>query len=176
MPLDQSGVMQCLARITLQWWVIVAVQLASPTTFATDFNIEIKRRYQSSVCTSGDLYINGTWVAYALERPWVNNLPFISSVPPGSYQARLRYDHSDKWRVELIGVPGRTHVQIHIGNVVQDSVGCILVGKQLMGDACTIRPGTSKAAYDDMKRLFYGTEEPVSTPDKAITVSISDMG
>jgi hypothetical protein len=139
---------------------------------ADDFALTLHRQYADANCTSGYLVVNGKIQAYTLERPWQGNAPLISSIPAGKYPAILRYDHTDQWRIELQGVPGRTNVQIHTGNTPDNSEGCILVGKQLGPDLCTIAGGTSKPAYQDLKNAFYGTPNPVATPDKHISVTI----
>jgi len=153
--------------------LILAGTLGSSTAcIADDFNLTIYRQYSSDQCTSGYLAVNGTIQAYTLERPWAGNAPLISSIPPGTYGGILRYDHTDQWRIELTGVPGRTNVQIHTGNTPDDTEGCIIVGKQLGDDLCSIKPGTSQPAYQDLKNAFYGTPNPVSTPDKNISVTV----
>ena len=114
--------------------------------------------------------MNGSVIAYALELPWQGNAPLISSIPDGTYSSVLRYDHADKWRIELTGVPGRTGVQIHTGNVPDDSEGCILVGSKLGDDLCSVID--SKKAYDALRTAFYGSPNPVSTPNKSITVVV----
>lgn len=137
------------------------------------FNLRIERKYQGSDCTSGYLAINGQARMVALERPWQGNAPEISSIPAGTYRGILRYDKKDAWRIQLDGVPGRTGVQIHIGNVVAQSKGCILVGTRLEeGSLC--RVGGSAAAYGELKKAFYGTDNPVATPNKAILVTLVD--
>lgn len=140
-----------------------------------DFRLTVFRQYPGQRCTSGYLAINGTIICYTLERPWVDNLRNISSIPSGIYQATLRYDHTDHWRIELSGVPGgRTYVQIHIGNEPDETLGCILVGRRLDADLCSLRE--SRQAYDDIKNAFYGSANPVATPDKNISVEIIDEG
>lgn len=58
-----------------------------------------------------------------------------SCIPAGTYEMFLRKSKRnggtggrdyDVW--ELEGVPGRTNVQVHIGNDLEDTEGCILVG------------------------------------------------
>jgi hypothetical protein len=154
--------------------VFLTLTMETPA-LASDFTLTIHREYSASNCTSGYLAVNGRIQAYTLERPWAGNQPAISAIPVGSYPATLRYDHTDQWRIELTGVPGRTHVEIHTGNTPDDTEGCILIGKQLGADLCSIKGGTSKTAYQDLKNAFYGTPNPVSTPDKAITVKVEGM-
>ena len=140
---------------------------------AEDFVLTISRKHSDGKCTSGYLLVNGKVVCYALERAQLGNIPEISAIPAGSYPGHLRYDHSDKWRIELEKVPGRTHVQIHIGNVPSDSKGCILVGESMdAADLCKV--AASAKAYAKLKKEFYGTETPNATPDKRIVVKVED--
>jgi len=136
----------------------------------SDFKLTIARKYRDAYCTSGYLAVNDKIIAYTLEKPWLGNAPLISSIPDGTYGGILRYDHADKWRIELTGVPGRTHVQIHTGNTPDNSEGCILVGLKLGGDMCSVVD--SRAAYAALRTAFYGTRDPVATPDKTIMVSV----
>jgi len=134
------------------------------------FKVTIARKYKGANCTSGYLAVNGNIIAYALELPWQGNAPLISSIPEGTYGGILRYDHPDKWRIELTGVPGRNNVQIHTGNIPDDSEGCILVGLKLGADLCSVID--SKKAYEALRTAFYGSPNPVSTPNKSITVAV----
>lgn len=143
---------------------------------ADDFALTIYREYPSQMCTSGYLAVNDQITAYTLERPWADNQQNLSSIPAGTYPGILRYDHDDHWRIELQNVPGRQNIQIHIGNQPDQSKGCILVGLQLGSDLCSIVAGTSAPAYMALMNAFYGTDNPVSTPDKNISVSVVDAG
>jgi len=138
--------------------------------FQEDFKVTIYRQYPNNKCTSGYLAVNDKIICYTLERPWIDNLQNISSIPAGTYKGFLRYDKGDRWRIELEGVPDRTNVQIHIGNQPDETKGCILVGKKLGSDLCSLQE--SAAAYKLLKTAFYGSENPSSTPDKTITVTI----
>jgi hypothetical protein len=132
--------------------VIVAIVVALTQSVFADVDITINRQSVGTRCTSGYLLVNGATVAYTLERPPIANIGFISSIPDGNYAANIRTDHPDHWRIELIGVPKRDHVQIHIGNVVDDTVGCILVGKTISRDLCSL--GNSAQAYSDLRTAF----------------------
>ena len=147
--------------------LVLGAQAAEP------FKIVIERKYKGSDCTSGYVAINGKAKMYALEKPWQNNATDMSSIPQGTYKASLRYDHTDQWRIELQDVPNRPNIQIHIGNTTQDTKGCILVGMGLAnGQMCQL--SNSADAYKALKKEFYGSETPISTPDKTITVEMVD--
>lgn len=155
---------------TLLW--LFAANLGGSVQAAEPFALKIERKYAGADCTSGYLSINGSAQMYALEKPWKNNKPLISSIPPGTYHGNLRYDHADQWRIELADVPDRSNVQIHIGNTTTDSLGCILVGSEIDAKSLCAVSG-SKAAYAKLRKAFYGTDTPNSTPDKKITLTIS---
>jgi uncharacterized protein DUF5675 len=151
------------------------------TAHSPDFTVAIYRQYASEKCMSGYLAVSRDGakeqiICYTLERPWKDNQQNLSSVPAGTYDAHLRYDHQDHWRIELEGVPNRTNVQIHIGNEPDESKGCVLVGTSLTKDLCRISGGTSAQAYAKLKESFYGTAQPKSTPLLFISVSVSDAG
>lgn len=159
-------------RAVTGFGVIIPIIWKAGNARAEGFKLTIARKYSDKTCTSGYLAVNGKIIAYTLERPWQGNAPLISAIPTGAYPGQLRYDHSDHWRIELTGVPGRDHVQIHVGNTPVDSVGCILVGSALGTDSCSVQ--NSKKAYDALRTAFYGTPNPVSTPNKTITVVVED--
>src|SRR5262249_10511743 len=129
--------------------------------------IKIERKFRSEECSSGYLSINGKAMCYVLERPWLDNLPEISSIPAGTYAASVRIDGSKGWRIELKNVPERTNVQLHIGNTTADSIGCLLPGMELDRDTLC-RVIDSAAA---MKKLRTTFEEKEVTSSSSIPIS-----
>ena len=145
--------------------------------FAGNFHLSLQRMHESSRCTSGQLSLNGKIIAYTLELPEVGNIGNISRIPAGRYKGFIRYDHKDHWRIELQDFPAdysgrRDHVQIHIGNTTKDSKGCILVGRKVNADMCTL--SDSARAYDDMRSAFYGRSDPINMPDSEAILTVSD--
>lgn len=134
--------------------------------------IEIKRISKSGSCMIGNLSVDSVVLCKTLELPFLDNQSNISSIPAGEYTGILRYDHSDKWRIELTNVVNRTHIQIHIGNYPKDTKGCVLVGTAADSTDCKVTGSTS--AFLDLKRSFYGTDFPTSTPNKSIRIILSD--
>jgi len=78
--------------------------------------------------TRGAIVINGETFC-TLERPWLNNKPFMSCIPPGEYEVRWHKSPSKGECWKLHGVPNRSEILIHVGNSVDDTEGCILVGE-----------------------------------------------
>ncbi|MEZ5431155.1 MAG: DUF5675 family protein [Verrucomicrobiales bacterium] len=97
-------------------------------------SIEIERKHSDSKSTLGYLSINGNPICYVMEKPWRGNYPFMSSIPKGTYEAKIRKDGSLGWRIQLEGVPQREEIQIHVGNKQDDSVGCLLPGLSVSED------------------------------------------
>ena len=54
-----------------------------------------------------------------------------SCIPAGRYVCRRHSGpkYKDTW--EITGVPGRTSILFHVGNIEDDSIGCILLGSSL---------------------------------------------
>lgn len=134
-----------------------------------NFELTIERKLSSNNCTMGYLTTKGETLCYTLELPWADNSNNISCIPVGTYNGILRYDKTDGWRIQLENVPNRTGVQIHMGNYTSQIQGCILVGINAKVDDCSVQ--NSSAAYSKLKKAFYGTSNPISTPNKKIVVT-----
>lgn len=81
---------------------------------------------------------NQTITFATLELPWRNNQHDISCIPAGQYQVKLLFSPSHNKKLWWItGVPGRSDVEIHVGNTVADTHGCVLIGEASDGDAIT---------------------------------------
>lgn len=76
------------------------------------------------------LVINGK-TFYVLEPPWRNNKRNVSCIPAGVYKARfLLSSASGKYKpcFHITGVPGRSGILIHCGNVRAHTKGCLVIG------------------------------------------------
>jgi hypothetical protein len=137
---------------------------------AAEFRIEIQRKYSGTDCVSGYLLVNDKAVCYVLEKPWLGNLPEISAIPPGTYNANIRTDGTKGWRIELSNVPDRTNVQIHVGNTTADSRGCMLPGKSIDNSLCKVT--NSKEAME-LLRVALEKWQADLQQSVAITVKIT---
>jgi len=92
-------------------------------------NIIIKRFVVKNECTIGRLSIEQEPCCYTIERPWANNMPFVSCIPEGIYKM-VRYDSPsfgpNSWLVDQ--VLDRTHILFHVANVADDVSGCVGLG------------------------------------------------
>ncbi len=77
--------------------------------------------------------------SYSVERPWENNQPFISCIPLGVYKLQLGTYYGgdgpggkrDYPAYKILSVPNRTHIKIHVANIMDDLFGCIAFGTVL---------------------------------------------
>ena len=82
----------------------------------------------------GKLYIKGGYLfCHTVELDWKNNKINISCIPAGLYVCKMGIHHGTKEYpvYELQNVPNRSNIEIHIGNFLEDTKGCILVGEEL---------------------------------------------
>ena len=93
---------------------------------------------------------------HTVEKPWEDNTPFKSCIPEGEYP--MNWERSPKfgmcWHVK--DVPNRTHILIHAGNTARDVVGCVAVGRSLLGD--TIGVSESRKAMAELEGITTGGE------------------
>lgn len=81
--------------------------------------------------TFGKISLSGTPLGVTLEPTFASG----KLVSTGSYDAFLRVSpKSNRLVIELKDTLPRTHIQIHIGNEVFETEGCILVGTRRSGN------------------------------------------
>jgi hypothetical protein len=146
-------------------------QLTAAHAAPEKMSIDVARDKATTVAMFGQMSVDGHFLCYTLEPP-IGGGPEGKGPIPGTYSGHLRYDHADCWRIELDDVPGFTNVQIHVGNYPKNTKGCVLVGLDRDVDKGVVLK--SKEAYAALKKAFYGTDTPDSTPNKEISVTISD--
>jgi hypothetical protein len=137
---------------------------------AKTWEVRIVRTSVNASCLTGELFIDGKFLCHCLELPWRNNKSYISAIPDGKYAADLRYDKPDKWRVQLKNVPGRTGVQLHVGNYPTQIEGCVLVGQKVFTRQNKLEG--SNTAYLRLRETFYGSADPIATPDVTIQAKV----
>jgi hypothetical protein len=99
--------------------------------------------------------------------PLISSIP-ISSIPVGTYSAFVRTETKDKWRIELRDVPKRGNIQLHVGNFVADSLGCILIGRNLTDNLCVLTE--SQATFNSFKLEF--AKAAGGEPDSEVPITV----
>ena len=91
-------------------------------------NLEVKRIFKGNKYTIGKLYIDGKYFCDTMEPPVRLIKP--KAIPLGKYKVII--NHSNKFNKLLpllLNVEGFEGIRIHNGSYPEDSLGCILVGK-----------------------------------------------
>lgn len=119
-----------------------------------EINVVLKRTHFAENYTLGVLKVDGVVIGRTLEYPWRDNTPWndklskkvnllrVSGIREGVYRGELvgkcNKAGEAEWRLQLSGKHGRTAIQFHAGNTLDDSRGCVLVGTSIShtgGDA-----------------------------------------
>ena len=91
--------------------------------------VDLMRIEQGADGTFGVLRINGRAWCVTLEPPDRNNAQNVSCIPSGRYVCRRLVSRRFGTTYEVVDVPGREHILLHPGNVVDDTQGCVLLGR-----------------------------------------------
>lgn len=121
---------------------------------SSKFKITIDRKISSASCTQGYILVNNEVIAYTLELPDFANKDYISSIPKDAYTGIIRTDGPKGWRVELLDVPSRENIQIHIGNFTSQIEGCILIGTKVDIDNCSVLNNYKAEAIKKLQDMF----------------------
>lgn len=81
--------------------------------------------------TFGHLFLPSGEVLCTVEKPWMDNAPFKSCIPIGVYDVEhRRFNRGGYDALEIMDVKKRTHILFHIGNYVENVVGCVGVNTE----------------------------------------------
>lgn len=110
----------------------------------------------------GELLIEGNHVCFTVERPWVNNTPFKSCVPPGEYE--LIWHDSLRWgnRLHLQGEhvsirkshKARWACLLHPANFPTEVEGCVAPNEEIRLTELTWRGVSSRDALAKLEDHF----------------------
>ena len=112
--------------------------------------VEIIRIEESEAGTFGVLRIDKRAFCVTLEPPDRLNATGRSSIPAQQYICRRVNSPTYGNTFEVTDVPGRTHVLLHPGNVVDNTEGCILLAQhygKLRGDRAVLNSGDTFRAF-----------------------------
>lgn len=112
--------------------------------------IDIIRLEKSDQGTFGVLKRDGEVFCVTLEPEDRGNAANVSCIPEGEYTAQRVNSPTFGDTFEITGVPGRSHILFHAGNVEGDTHGCVLLGRSyghLKGDRAVLSSGATFKAF-----------------------------
>lgn len=146
--------------------------------------LELERKWPKATYTIGRLYVDGVFFCNTLEDRdrglnKSDSLNYIKSrkvygetaIPKGEYLVDMNVTSPKyaavTWYYQLCkgkmprlrDVPGFDGILIHPGNTALDTLGCILVGKNIKVGQLTESKATFKALYKEMKKASDRGEE-----------------
>ena len=97
---------------------------------------------------------------FTVERPWLDNKPRESCIPEGTYKIELgQYNRGGYPAYEVLEVPNRSLIKIHIGNTIDDVIGCIAPGKALGYLERKWAVTSSRKAFNEFMGAMEGIQE-----------------
>ena len=96
----------------------------------------LQRQTETPLSTSGEITVDGLFMAWSLERPQPRYPSDYHCIPAGTYRITLYPSpHFGRLIPLLNDVPGRSTIEIHWANKPTDLKGCIGVGTMRSADA-----------------------------------------
>ena len=97
---------------------------------------------------------------FTFERPWLDNKKRESCIPEGKYTLKLgTFNRGGYEAYEVMNVPDRSLIKIHVGNSIDDVVGCIAPGKALGYLEGKWGVKSSKKAFKEFMEAMNGVEK-----------------
>lgn len=124
-------------------------------------NIALRRNSFQSFGIFGDFFLEtGEHFCVTLEHSYLISGNWLPKIPAGTYTCKRRMSPHFGFEVfEVLDVPNCTYIEIHVGNFLQDSEGCVLVGEdvsQLPNGQQAIT--NSRKTFNDFMQLQNGNE------------------
>lgn len=119
--------------------------------------LELERFAYTPKGTFGKLKANG-FESYTVEEVWKNNERGKSCIPCGVYDLKRGQFPKHGNCFEVLGVPNRSAILIHVANTIDDIEGCIGPGEALGTVNEKWAVVQSKKAYDRFMKYMSGTD------------------
>lgn len=135
-------------------------------------NLLLNRITISKTRTLGNLRVDGRDTVFATLEPQGLDLTVKPrSIPAGTYRVSLRKSPRLGYVTPYLhDVPGFSDVLIHIGNFPQDTLGCILVGLDIVGQAIE----HSRTAFDALMGILSSATPTIDGIVATITITNPD--
>jgi hypothetical protein len=118
--------------------------------------LELIRTKPTDKSLIGKLAINGVFECFTLERSHQD--PNIRPIPEGKYPVSINFSpHFGQDMPHITNVPGRTFIEIHWGNVAEDTEGCVLVGMRTSVDEIL----NSRVAFSALFAKLQSCKDPI---------------
>ena len=119
-----------------------------------EFSLILERNKSTLHSTTGKLLLvdkknNLILQLQTLERPWIFNERKVSCIPTGTYLVKRHVSPKFGQCFKVQDVKGRSDILVHSGNVVNDTLGCILVGLT----SGTVDDSTTAMIYNSRKAM-----------------------
>ena len=116
--------------------------------------IRIRRIYGDDEVTLGMLSFK-TFSCFTVENPWLENVPYVSCIPPGRYLLKLgRYNAGGYDAYEVQEVQGRTLIKMHIANLPTEVDGCMGVGDSITRLNGELAVSNSRDTFDRLMEML----------------------
>jgi hypothetical protein len=114
--------------------------------------VEVRRKIETTKSIIGELFVDGQHECSTLEPARVSPVHVgHPAIPAGEYPLYLTF--SPRFQIvtpEVMDVPHRSDIRLHVGNFPKDTLGCILVGES-HGEDTVI---ASKVAFEKLMTLL----------------------
>lgn len=130
--------------------------------------IEVKRQWETARSIISQIYVDGQFECYGLEPSRLTPVnPGHPCIPAGEYKVVFTPSPHLKYVTpELVDVPGRSDIRIHVGNFPEDVLGCTVVGDTKAQD----KVFNSKATFNRLMILLK------TAPDNLVAVYSDPQG
>lgn len=123
-------------------------------------NLRLQRLALHDDCTLGALSIGNTPWFFTVERPWLNNAPYVSCIPADMYPWKWvdtgTAGNRNGRGIGILDVPDRDLIRVHVANYASQVQGCVGVGLQRHDFAQGRGVGASGPALDRLMDMLEG--------------------
>ena len=109
--------------------------------------------------TFGVLFDEEIPFCLTVEPEWKDNQENISCIPIGYYLCKRVQPPRFRDTFEITGVPGRSLVLLHKGNLEDDTEGCVVLGEEYGRYKGKVAVASSGRAFTEFKRRLRGINE-----------------
>jgi hypothetical protein len=143
-------------------------------------NISLSRRHSNAFCVVGVFTYDGCAdTIWSMELPLTfngaENVPDETCIPAGSYKVEDLYSaHFNRLCPHLVGVPGRTEIEIHPASRPSDLKGCCAIGDVWLTQNPVTADDVIISGSQDAYGKFYKAFAEAVERGEAMTMTITN--